>query len=57
MLNKKIRVRECADIDDPFNYELDIKNGIKSYRRGRKGKYYILETITWVEERKNVSCK
>ena len=55
LLNKKIRVRECPDVDDPFNYELDMKNGIKKYRRGRKSKYYILEAVTWTTEHSKTS--
>jgi len=45
MLNEKICVRECDDIDDPWNYEASYEQGVTRFRKGRVRKYYILEVM------------
>ena len=45
LLNEKICVRTCYDMDDPYNFELNQEQGVTEYRRGRKNKYYILEVM------------
>lgn len=44
-LNEKICVRTRVDKDDPYNFELNIEEGVRKYRRGRKHHYYILEVM------------